>query len=484
MSLLLLLFSFLSFSDGVVYYISADCATSDTCVDSSNATLRPCYSLQQLSNGNGLLVNKTSITLRLLSGTHILPENCTLLLSNVGEVEISPWNQQQKELIKCYTGANITFQHIKILSILSLNFTHCVLFINHVFEVSSNFKAHALINRCVFAESKGDYAIIIPGTSIKFTISINNCIFLSNNGAISCDCGLCNKNIILFIRNTMFFNNTRTTGYDGALSFSYIDLELHGSSFVNNTAISGGALSMESCSALIRNTHFLNNYASSNGGAISQSSSHLCIEHCLFKSNYAEFHGGAIWSLGQEQLSIGDTNFLENFVAGSGGAIYSDSIEINSCQFKSNYAAESGGACYFFDVEKGRLSHSLFYLNKARIDGGAIYFEQSQRGYFEYVVLTGGNATMNSARNGGFFCSMSSTVFIRGTYYIGGNKATNGGAIFISNSIMQLPEAEFKNIPECSLINNTAEASGGGIYAVNSHIILNPYMGKVTMQLL
>ena len=63
------------------------------CVDSSNATLRPCYSLQQLSNGNGLLINKTSIALRLMSGMHKLPKDCTLLLSDIKEVEISPWNQ-------------------------------------------------------------------------------------------------------------------------------------------------------------------------------------------------------------------------------------------------------------------------------------------------------------------------------------------------------------------------------------------------------
>ena len=174
MSLLLLvlvIFGSLPCSDTVVYYISVDPITSATCVDNSNATLRPCYSLQQLSNGNGLLVNKTSITLRLLPGTHVLSKDCTLLLSNIGEVEISPWNQQQKELIKCYTGANITFQLINKLNIFSLNFTYCALFLNQAVEESSNFKAQAFISQCVFAESEGNYAITIAKTSIKFSIS-------------------------------------------------------------------------------------------------------------------------------------------------------------------------------------------------------------------------------------------------------------------------------------------------------------------------
>ena len=102
--LVLVIYSSLSCTDAVVYYISADPITSATCVDNSNATLRPCYSLQQLGNGTGLLVNKTSVKLRLLSGMHILSEDCSLLLSNIEEIEISPWYQQQKELIKCHTG--------------------------------------------------------------------------------------------------------------------------------------------------------------------------------------------------------------------------------------------------------------------------------------------------------------------------------------------------------------------------------------------
>ena len=476
MSLLLLLLSLIPCSDAVVYYISADLITDDTCVDNSNATLGPCYSLHQLCNGNGLLVNKASITLHLLSGIHVLPEDCSLLLSEIAEAEISPWNQQQKEFIECHTGANITFQDIGKLSIFSLNFTHCELFLNHA--VVGFFRPQAFIDQCVFAESEGDYAIAIARTSMKFTISINNTMFLSNNGAVLCECipqpFSCDNSIVISIRNTMFLNNTRTTGDGGALSVSYVDIELYGSSFINNTAAdSGGAVMMESCSALIiSKTNFLNNRATHSGGAILQHNSYSSIEYCLFKSNYAELQGGAIWSLGLQHSSIGDTNFLDNYVSGSGGAIYSDHTDINNCQFKSNSAAISGGAVYFFDARYGYLSNSLFYLNKARLDGGAIYFKQSRREYsdFEFVQLAGGNATMNSARNGGFLYSSSCTVSIQGTYYIVGNKATNGGAIFINDSV------ESVDSQELSLINNTAKENGGAIYAMNSVIVVEGQM--------
>ena len=474
--LVLVISSFLPCSDAVVYYISADPITSDTCVDNSNATLRPCYSLQQLSNGNGLLVNKTSITLLLLSGTHVLPEDCTLLLSDIGEVEISPWNQQQEELIKCHVRANITFQHIKKLNIFSLNFTYCVLFLNHTVKVDSNFKAQAAINQCVFAGSKENYAITIAKTSIKLNISVNNSPFLSNDGALSCDCRVIDSFKRILIRNTMFMNNTKYGS--GTLNVSSIDIELHGSSFINNTA---SAVSLESCSALITKTHFLNNHAYLSGGAISLSNSRSYFHHCVFKNNSGDI-GGAIFSLGY--LSVVNTGFSENYAGMSGGAIYarSNRADIDSCQFKNNFA-KSGGAIHFYDTEEINLSYTLFHLNKAGRYGGAIYCTNSLDSLREdvYIDFVEGNSTMNSAKYGGFLYSKSYTVSIHGTYYIFGNRATNGGAFFTSNSEVLIPAREIPNHdPELSFINNTAENSGGAIYAIDSHILVDASLSQMT----
>ena len=449
--LVLVIFGFLPCSDAVVYYISADPITSDACVNSSNATLRPCYSLQQLSNGNGLLINKTSIALRLMSGMHKLPKDCTLLLSDIKEVEISPWNQQQKGIIECHGGVNITFQHIEQLNIFSLNFISCVLFLNQTVEIATNFKAEAFINQCVFNGSKGNYAITIAKTSIKFNISVNDSMFLSNSGALSYyehsnfldTNNNCFENVFITISNTMFLNNTRLSGCGGAVSVSHVDIQLHDSSFFNNRATWCGAVGMVESLAWISKTSFVNNSAKYSGGAI-------------------YYHAQ------QKVLSIGDTRFLDNYVKiGSGGAIIVSNAHAYSCQFKSNYAAKSGGAVYV--TRSLNVSNSSFYLNEAGTDGGAIYCRNNLEAGI--VELRGYNATLNSAKNnGGFMYSLQCDVFLQTAGYVVGNKATKGGAIFSRDSSIQIPGQDYILNPKLSFVNNLAEEDGGAIYAENSRI--------------
>ena len=317
------------------------------------------------------------------------------------------------------------FQHIKKLMIFSLNFTTCAV------KFATNFKAHAVINQCVFTGSERNYAITIFRTSIEFNISVNNSMFLSNSGAISCDCGrpasiMLKKFTFITISNTKFLNNTSIRGDGGALSVYFVHIRLDDSSFINNTAIRGGAVRMKKCSAIISNTCFLNNSATYSGGAISLHSGAF-IKHCIFARNHAKQNGGAIDHPTITALFIEETHFLDNYVMiRSGGAIYSKNIDIHDCQFKSNYAAESGGAVYVVQLTASNLS---LYLNKAGIDGGAIFCKKHfKRGS---VHLHGCSATMNSAKNGGFLYSLVN-VFIRNACHIVGNKAIKGGGDFFS----------------------------------------------------
>lgn len=374
-SMILLLFISNCFvcCDAEVYYVLED---QSACIANENTSVSPCYSLQQLSNGNELLSNTTSIVLFIETGTHIIPENHTLLLSNLTEVTISP-HSQKSALVKCNSGSNITFQHIKKLHLLSLNFISCsLLFDNQVKTNILYFKPQVAISQCVFVESKENYAITIARTSVKLNISFSNCKFLSNNGAISCNyqteypSHVSNKTVTISIVNTTFLNNRYRLGIFHIYNTDL--LEVHGSSFINNT---DSAISLSQTNyALITNTSFLSNHANSKGGAIEIYSSSSFIEDCLFHYNSAELQGGAIYYDGSSSLFVEQTRFLNNS-ASSGGAIFTNKADITRCQFEGNYATLSGGAVYFSSqiLKESHMWYSTFQFNEAEIDGGAIY---------------------------------------------------------------------------------------------------------------
>ena len=90
----------------------------------------------------------------------MIPENYTLLLSNLTEVTISP-QDQTSGLIKCHSGT--TFQNVKKLKLVSLNFSSCsVLFDSQAL----NFNSLVFIHHCVFIGSKENYAITIASTIV------------------------------------------------------------------------------------------------------------------------------------------------------------------------------------------------------------------------------------------------------------------------------------------------------------------------------
>ena len=273
------------------YFISPAPFTNGTCSDSGSTTLRPCYSLQQLSNGNELLFNKSGIILILLPGTHVLPENHTLMFSNVNDLNISPQSQEQEQFVLCHSSANnIIFQDIRTLSILALSFLSCSISIS---SNVPNFASHIIIFECNFTESK-DYAVAITSdyrdTQVSIYVSVSTCTFLSNNGALSCNvlhAARPSTNIVLSINDTTFLNNQRTS-YGGTLEAYKVNLTIQRSLFINNSASYGGVIGIEDSSTLVNGTFFINNCATASGGAIFQAGpSSLEIYDSVFEKNSA-----------------------------------------------------------------------------------------------------------------------------------------------------------------------------------------------------
>ena len=144
-------------SSALVYYVSADAVANETCSMDANVTLTPCYSLQHLASEQTLLSNKTELTLLLLPGTHVIPHNHTPLASDVSKLELHPWNTEQEVIIQCQPQAQLVFQRIISIKIISLSFKFCSL----QFDSSNAVEAQIYITDCMFAESKQNYAINI-----------------------------------------------------------------------------------------------------------------------------------------------------------------------------------------------------------------------------------------------------------------------------------------------------------------------------------
>jgi hypothetical protein len=85
--------------DAISYYVSPDGIANETCTSNESASLRPCYTLQQLSIEKTFLSDRSFIRMLLLPGKHVT--NHTLAASNVMKLEILPWYPEERVTIQC-----------------------------------------------------------------------------------------------------------------------------------------------------------------------------------------------------------------------------------------------------------------------------------------------------------------------------------------------------------------------------------------------
>ena len=132
-SLLLIVASALLSNASLHYYITPEpdvTRNESTCMVNGSIAIR-CYSLQQFIDSPTLLSNTTSdsLTLLLLSGTHLVPQGQHLDLvinfTHIQSLQIRPWNESQEVVIECQKSASIYYFGIRDLKLLSVNFKSC-----------------------------------------------------------------------------------------------------------------------------------------------------------------------------------------------------------------------------------------------------------------------------------------------------------------------------------------------------------------------
>ena len=265
--------------------------------------------------------------------------------------------------------------------------------------------------------------------------------------------------------NVTFKENTAARA--GALYFSNAALKVNDSEFTSNTASlsSAGAATVVGGSADFVRTNFSQNHSGRFGGALNLSGTTVTITgasdaRAEFASNESQ-NGGAIYA-SKSNLTIEDVNFSQNAATNivgkgsfdkNGGALTMTrgALSIASATFSENTAAKSGGAIFVSQTDSLRIESTLFNLNSADVNAGAIYSQDND------LALDSVQFSYNSTQGyGGALLAAKGTLTATGSQFVNNTTTSRGGAIYTSNVSSKISATEFNG--------NSSEAYGGALY--------------------
>ena len=448
-----------------VYYIKSD---TYNCT-ATEEMLKSCYPLQRLGEVLSS-TNETSVTVLLLPGKHVIPENKTLRIYDFNKFSIIPWEKYQEVLIQCRANATINFHNIIELNMSFLHFIFCSFEI--VYErVGMNKSAYIKGN--IFEQSSGSYAVQVldyTDSEVLINVTFTKCTFLLNTGAIyvkyiiqtfSFSEEILSRGKVVVISDTLFQRNYNNL--QGVVHLENTLLQSFRNQFSNNK---GSSMKAYFSNLYISTTLFENNTALNSGSSLDSLSCSLYLAFCHFINNSDVNTGTVTVRFGLPPIasaSIAHCTFIGNRALSNGGAMFIEGVmtSIFQCYFHDN-SATSGGAIYVsLRNQNVYISNSTFLFNQACKDGGALYCNNNGAMFLN----TGGVFSSNSASDRGGFVYLSNcdlNILIR-TFIIRNNKAFKGGAVYAASSDVALQT-------ETLIANNTAEESGGGLYLVNSKL--------------
>jgi len=205
----------------------------------------------------------------------------------------------------------------------------------------------------------------------------------------------------------------------------------------------------------------LTNGSASYGGAVYNNKTNLNFSNCIFDSNNAEINGGALFLNGGLN-HINNCTFTNNQAKEEGGGILTNNSStryyFDGCNISNNTAGNGGGISAYKGIVEVR--NSIINSNIANSDGGGAYILYGT-GYFENCSIN-----LNNANDGGGISIINGIGWTKSSN-ISRNSAFNGGGI--KNNCWCMVEGS-------SLIYNTAENYGGGIFNSDSSIELSLIM--------
>jgi filamentous hemagglutinin family protein len=279
--------------------------------------------------------------------------------------------------------------------------------------------------------------------------------------------GAINTNVLngpVLIERSTFTNNSADT--DGGAICSDPTVMVRDSTFDGNTATrNGGAINNLGTLSLLGSNRFIGNQASQAGGAIFNGTGQsLTVTGATFTNNQATAVGGAINNSGLATInsSTFTNNRVTSAVVGSGGGAINNEdsaaeLRIIDGTFTGNTSTRNGGAIDSLNGGLISIKNTSFSGNRAQLDGGAIFADQAVQLQLDRATFSNNES---QASSGGAIHARGDTT-IRNSSLIGNTSATEGGAIFSTDSF------GFGNltIAGTEIRSNTAATEGGGVYA-------------------
>jgi predicted outer membrane repeat protein len=243
-------------------------------------------------------------------------------------------------------------------------------------------------------------------------------------------------------------------------------LQLVASEFAGNTAHAGGAIAAsEAAHVYIAGSNFSRNTAvNGSGGGLNLMNATAVVHACRFVANNARRDGGGadVWS--SSSLLVSDSIWSLNEAGKDGGAlcVTGGIVTCTRCSFNQNTAEEIGGGLTVQELASSHIVDCAFHGNVAVVGGGlAAYWAAA-------VDIDGTNFTQNWARRGsippdsnislgGAISARSCDALTARQVNLFDNHANTGGAIFSSNN-------SYFSLDSSNMASNMAGGDGGALF--------------------
>ena len=323
----------------------------------------------------------------------------------------------------------------------ALGFLHSTAFINH-----SNFSHNK-------ANSFGG-VISIKSNS---TLNINSSEFYYNAAEGDYNGGVMHtlESKVIIIQSKFMNNN-----HSGIIRGIDSDITITSSTFDKNT---GGVVTAIRVNMLVRGSQFTRNTANKSwyGGVMWLSTTNTSITYCNFTDNTA--YKGGVLEVSDTNLTLTWCKFYRNYAFWGGvlRALVGSFVHIEGRNILKNNSGHQG--IVHFLQSTGLLSGIIGFISN---NGSFIAHYSTVT--FEKSIFFIGNSQLKTSeitiyQEGGAITGFQSNFFLDGKCIIKNNHAENGGAIYATQSKLNI-------LGRVQITNNSAIGSGGGIYLYQSEL--------------